>query len=1247
MYLKAIELAGFKSFAMRTRLDLNAGLTAIVGPNGSGKSNLTDAVRWVLGEQSSRSLRGQQMSDLIFSGSSEHRAVGMAEVQLVFDNSDFALPSTHVEVAVTRRVFRDGGSEYLLNGRSCRLREIVDLFTDTGLGKSSFAIIGQGQIDAILDERPEERRGIFEEAAGIAGHRQRKSEAQRRLHKVSEQLVRIDDLVQVLQENEQHLSEQATLAKQYLALRVKLQQAEHTLSYHDIIDRAERWQTSQNQKLKNEEDIRALTTKIAVTEAELVLLQEQLVATEQKQQETNQALWQSRQEQERWLGEQKLWNERKQQLQERQLGRQTERAQVQSMLQQAQGAVHSAEQVLHTNLIERKQQASEREKLQLELQGAETDVQLAATERQRQRDLRIAQQGQTVRTEAYIEQVRGQIAELESRSEQLETQQRKTRQMAEEAETQAAHAEQRIASSEARVAEEAARMEQLRTQQHAIEAKRSTARNMAEHIRQELSSAELQSRFLRNMEEQREGYQRGVQQLLAARDKGRHDLAGLIDVFTRVINVGEEWELAIETALGGAAQNLVCEREVDAENAIAWLKAERAGRVTFLPLDVSVHGRLAAKPRADTPGYVGLASELVECDSKYRPMVDRQLGRTHVMRDLPSALAFARASGYRERIVTMEGEQLYSGGSLSGGSAGRRDQSLLARPRLLAEIQEHIHALSASAEEQRTELEQYEAEMKHIMEAFREQSEAEMVLAKEEVQLKERVSLWRSQSQELLNRVVEASAEYDRVQRQREELHAKQADLLRTQPLQQEENIRAEQEEAEIVQREEELRSKQQRLMAAIGVLDSNIGHMSALQSQSEQQLEEHHEHISAWTKRLEQLELEDRQQEDQQEHYLTQGLEAEQNVQQEITRQQQLQHDIASLVQERVERGDAVAEVDAQLNTLRRQQDRLDRRQQDMLLSLARLQDEENYLSRRLWEEHQLTPEALLSQMDALLWSRVEQNLSLLPEQEEYPLLAESAACSVEDASITEEVKGDIPVDDATLHAHRLAVCRVVKGERQNLLDAMQACRQQLVELGHVNLGSIDELVAVQQRISEYHEQCSDLRLSSTELDKLIDSLEKLMSRQFQRTVLEVEKAFQELFRTLFVGGEAELHFTVPEAPLEGGISINVRLPGKRTSSLVLLSGGERALTALALLLAIAKVKAPPFFLLDEVETALDEANLERLAALLQEISKDCQVLTITHRRPTMEAAAALIGVTMQTRGVSTVLAVQLNKVV
>ena len=1246
MYLKAIELAGFKSFAMRTRLELDPGLTAIVGPNGSGKSNLTDAVRWVLGEQSSRSLRGQQMSDLIFSGSSEHRAVGMAEVQLIFDNSDYALPSTHVEVAVTRRVFRDGGSEYLLNGRSCRLREIVDLFTDTGLGRSSFAIIGQGQIDAILDERPEERRGIFEEAAGIAGHRQRKTEAQRRLHKVSEQLVRIDDLVQVLQENEQHLSEQASLAKQYLAVRSTLQHAEHTLSYHDIIDRSERWQASLNQKKKIEEDILALATNIAVEEAKLTVLHEQLVATEQRQQEKNQELWQSRQEQERWLGEQKLWNERQQQLQERQRGRETERAQVQGMLLQAENAVRSTEASLLTNETERVKRAAEQNEQKQALQKVELALQQVTAERQRQRDLRIAQQGQYARTEAYLEQVRGQIAELRARGEQLETQQRRTRKMADEAEEQAARAEKRLSEGETVAAEQAKQLELLRVQQHSLEAQRSTARNAAEHNRQELASAELRQRFLHNMEEQREGYQRGVQQLLAARDKGRSDLSGLIDVFTRVIHVSEEWELAIETALGGAAQNLVCERETDAESAIAWLKAERAGRVTFLPLDVSVHARLATKPRTNTPGYIGLASELVDCDSKYRPLVDRQLGRTHVMQDLPSALAFARASGYRERIVTLEGEQLYSGGSLSGGSAGRRDQSLLSRPRLLAEIQEHILGLTSRADQLRQELHHSEAKLKEVMDAQAQQNDAELSMAKEEVQLKERVQLWRSQSEELQHRADEAMEEQAKVTKQREELLAKQTELICAQPLQQEENSRAEQDEAAIARRDNDLRSEQQRMVAAISVLDNQIGHMNIMQSQNQVQLDEHRVHIAEWAKRLQQLTAEEQQQGDQHAYYVSQSAQAEHNVQKEIHLQQQLQVDIEALVLERAQRGDSVAEVDSQLVALRRQHDRLDRRQQEMLLTMARLQDEEDYLNRRLLEEHQLTPEALLQAMDTMLWNRVEQGLSLL--EQDVHLLPELQATDLCEGESAPDIASDSsPVDAAELHKRRLAISRAAKNERPMLLEAMQTCRQQLAELGHVNLGSIEELSAVQQRIVEYQEQCSDLRLSSSELDKLIDSLEKLMNRQFQRTVLEIEKAFQDLFRTLFVGGEAELHFTVPEAPLDGGVSINVRLPGKRTSSLVLLSGGERALTALALLLAIAKVKTPPFFLLDEVETALDEANLERLAALLQEISKECQVMTITHRRPTMEAAAALIGVTMQTRGVSTVLAVQLNKVV
>lgn len=1234
MYLKAIELIGFKSFAVRTRLEFSPGMTAIVGPNGSGKSNLTDAVRWVLGEQSSKTLRGQQMGDLIFSGSSEHRAVGMAEVQLIFDNGDYALPLPQAEVVVTRRVFRDGGGEYQINGRNCRLREIVELFTDTGLGRSSFAIIGQGQIDRVLDERPEERRGIFEEASGIAGHRQRKTEARKRLDKVDEQLVRVQDLLQVLDENELALAQQAEEARMYLDCRDRLRHLEFTVYYQDVVQQAAKMAVLQRDLEQAESALVEGANQLSLLEAEMALQRQKLTEAEARQQEANQAVWQSRQDQERILGEQNLWMQRLDQLREQQLQRQNESVRLQQQLQQSEQELHQLENAATEYRFLKSDMEKQLDEKRQALSTVEEQLRTLLAEQSQQRQQHLEQQRLMMRREAHLEQMQQRLQQLELQMQQGQEQETQAEAGLREQQAQLLQQQEVVQGHADELARLRSQIEQIQLLRSRHEQERQQLRQAYEEKKQERASQQSRWRILQSMEEQREGYQRAVQQLLAARDRGEKPLRGLIDVLSRVISVPSERELAIEIALGGAAQNLVVESEQAAELAIAWLKEKKAGRATFLPLDVRLSANSNQGPRFRDPpaGFIGMASDLVECEERFRALVNRQLGRILVMQDLPSALQYARSSGYRERIVTLQGEQLYAGGSLSGGSAPRRDSSPLARPRLLTELQQQLELLETQLQEMEARLRQEEQRAREdaLQEADHQEREtaAEQQLARAREGLRD------------IEREYEAS-EQRRAERKRQltERQQEQAELLRG--MEELKRLVAERDEqtdteAAYRRREEELRTQQQSMIAEESALQSKAEHLLQTQGQNAVRLQNLQRQSLEWRQQLALIAEAEAKRVEQEAEYRSQRHGAEDRIIAEEEKQLRLEGELKDLAAVRVERATRIEAMDKQLTTLRRNDERMQRRCNELRLQKVRQEDEAAYLERRLAEEHQLSPLQLLEAMDERLWLGFQKQ-----SFEDEPSQTRQEALSPEREDMPEEGFRDEPLQE-----RRRELAEWIGRERAVVLQRMQQLRQELASLGHVHLGAIEELQHLRERIDLLRGQSDDLRQAGAELEELILSLEKLMARQFRKTIEEVGVVFQQLFSRLFNGGEAQLYLSNRDDPLAGGVGIRVRLPGKTQSSLVLLSGGERALTALALLLAVTQVKAPPFCLLDEVETALDEANLERLAMLLTTISESCQLLVITHRRPTMEAAASLIGITMQTRGVSTALSVRLSEI-
>jgi len=1223
LYLKAIELSGFKSFATKTRLDLSDGFTAIVGPNGSGKSNLADAVRWVLGEQSSRTLRGQQMGDLIFAGSSEQRASSLAEVQLIFDNSDYKLPLSQTEVTVSRRIFRDGTSEYLLGGSICRLRDIVDLFTDTGLGKASFAIIGQGQIEAILDERAEERRGIFEEASGIARQRQRKNEALARLHRVGEQLLRVGDLMDSLAENEEMLSQQAGEATLYLEAQNQLHLLENTVYYHDLLSLEVRLRNAAADLTRSSDALLTAQNEIVLTETRLLQTREELRRLDDEERQTSAGLWQSKQDQERYLGEQRLWQEKMEHLNLRRHQQHEAIAQMEQEIATLEQDC-AEQQTQHGDLLERKVELEqELEQIEEERHLCEEKIQALLITKAAQREAYLDSSRQTLRDEAQLEQKKQALENLaltiatdEEQLVDLDNRRRANQQ----ALAEAAAKEDDLQDQLEELTNEALNHQEER---EAAEAQLRRASKEREELQQQRAALEARRRMLRDLEEQREGYNRTTQQLLAARDNGVPKLAGLIDLLSRVISVEPEMEIAIEVALGAASQFMVCQTEASAEDAIGWLKEHNAGRATFLPLDVSLRTSQRPAAPAKREGFIGYAADLVSCDEKYRTIVERQLGRILVMQDLSLALTYARRSGYRERIVTIQGEQLHPGGSLQGGSMPRRDSSLLARPRLLAAAEREVTELAESIARLQQNIKEAEEllskstmndDQRHALEMSLERDLATALEQRRHIQLEE---------ERLRRQQREAQAA---LQRTALELRALQTEcVLLQERLESPDPLRDHwlQEEASLQRDEGDLRLRHQQLIAEQSTLINRLDHNEDLTSEAAARLQQ---------SRIKQAEAGERMQ------LLLHGIaeqavdegrlsETRSSIEEQISAENTRQEELAELLQVQGRRRavltGSVEDTDQQLGALRRQEDRYNRRSNENRTQQVRLEDEYDYLIRRLREEHRRTPEQLLEEMDTIVAN----------------YLSSGILAQLDLSNANDLLAGLKPPS-------REAALKQLGPLRPNLVESMREQRDRLAALGNVNLGAIEEVQRLRERLQLLSTQGDDLRQACDDLQILIGDLEKIMSRQFVQTIQEISGVFEELFRQLFDGGEARLILSQPENPLEGGVEIIVRLPGKRTSSMTLLSGGERALTALALLLAIMRTKAPPFCLLDEVETSLDEGNLERLAGLLRTLSQGYQMMVITHRRATMEAAQTLIGITMRSRGVSTALAVKLEEI-
>lgn len=1180
MFLKRLELIGFKSFANRTELEFVPGITAVVGPNGSGKSNISDSIRWVLGEQSAKSLRGSKMEDIIFAGSDTRKPVNYCEVSLTLDNSDHTLKIDYSEVTITRRVYRSGESEYSINKRSCRLRDIIELFMDTGVGKEAYSIIGQGRIEEILSTKSEDRRGIFEEAAGIVKYKARKKEAEKKLDETEANLVRITDIISEISDQIHPLKEQAERAQHFLDLKEELKKEEVGLYICQIDHLNQAWKEAKEHAASLKEEHAIQSSELSALDAQLSSWRWKMNEQDKELEESQLQLLHVSEEAEKAEGKREVLRERKKNAKENHQTTTDKIAQLEARMHE----------LMNQKELEEKRKAdlaSEYETIQRELKQQESL--LAAV---------------TKGLEADVEQLKADYIELlnqmasakndlrhaENTAESISKKQFRLQEQKSELEQQAIQMEEKRRRLDQELKEASESIEsclQAFKESLALQKQKQAAREeLAADLRkleQKLESLSSRRDVLQEMQHAFTGFMQGVKEILKAREKG---FSGIHGAIAELLSVPSQYETAVEVALGGALQHVVVENESAGRKAIQWLKEQRLGRATFLPLDVIRSRRISSQDESqlrNLHGFVGVASDLVQCDGRYRSINENLLGSVIVTETLEQANQAARKMGYRFRFVTLEGDVVNPGGSMTGGTVQQKSTNLLGRNRQLEELEQEIGQVLSNKERMRDQLQHAEDELRSIVaeqEEIRQRGEKNRL---KEQEVKGRCNQLKSENENIVDRIKLVNQELDANQ---EEQKANQQKLeLLNKQLQEWTN---EENELKLTITNAEVHRSQ--LQNSKDVHASNITELKVKAAE----LRKQQEAIESIVLRVEEEHTSLHDEWNTASAYLQSLVDM---MEGNLGNEEQLEKRIQDLRQKKEEIGDKLLQLK---QTRAETTKHIDQLESDVKLNRKQIKDVED----RLHKE-----EMKVNRYD------VELDSYLHKLHEEYGLSYELA-------------KESFPIPEDAKKAE----------EKVNEL------KKGIQALGVVNIGAIEEYERQSERMEFLSGQSKDLDEAKQTLYQVIKDIDDEMSRRFMETFEQIRSEFQQVFTHLFVGGRADLQLSDPAQVLTTGIDIVAQPPGKKLQNLALLSGGEKALTAIALLFAILRVKPVPFCVLDEVEAALDDANVYRFAEYLREFSGQTQFICVTHRKGTMEGADVLYGVTMQEFGVSNLVSVKLE---
>ncbi|MDD6037577.1 MAG: chromosome segregation protein SMC [bacterium] len=1181
MYLKSIEIQGFKSFAHKLVFDFHNGITGIVGPNGSGKSNVADAVRWVLGEQSAKQLRGASMQDVIFAGTENRKPLSYAYVAITLDNSDHQLPIDFNEVTVARRVYRSGESEYLMNGNPCRLKDVNELFYDTGIGKEGYSIIGQGQIEKILSGKPEERRELFDEAAGIVKYKRRKAMTQKKLDSERENLTRINDILAELERQVGPLEKQAQKARVYLKKKEELRNYDVNaflleMERMDIKGKeleenfrivSEQLESTKKQKAENEVAYNKLQDTMRIMDEQIESLRDQIANTSVTKGKLEGQI-----------------NVLKEQIHAAQMSDEHYRSRLE--------AIATASEERQTSLA-----SYEEEKRELDEQLAV----ITGKREQLQERLKGVQE-KISSCNAGIEKGKNDIIELLNHRGNIKSKVQKYDTMMEQCEIQKAQLNQRRLqrkSEESGFDEELARCEEelkrateanaklqdqikaLEEKEKELERKRKEAANELEELTLSYHKSRSRLESLANIAERYEGYGGSVRRIMEKKD----EYPGIHGVVADLMKVKKKYETAVETALGGNIQNIVTEDEKTAKELIGYLKQNHFGRATFLPL-TAVSGKDNSKfEKALTkPGVIGMANELVTCDEKYSGIMTYLLGRVVVADTIDHAIALAKEFHYSLHIVTLEGEYLSPGGSMAGG-AFKNNSNLLGRNRELDELEKKIAKLTDELETKKARIEDVATAKEligedltqlrdQLQEGFLAANTAKLNFnrAKEQKEASEKVfSGLQMEALELDNQLAQLAlnkeqiagelSDADKREKEIEEANRKLQAELDGQMYQEETTTR----EYSAIQIEEaNYRQKSGFVQENLDRIHGELEKLTEEKTQLQESIALSKEEVEKKTEEIEQIK-----------QTILAGDDSYAKLESEIREANEKKAALAEENKGFYQKND---EITGQMNELEKELFRLNSGQE-------KLTEQREYQTAYMWQEYELTYH----------------NAMTLRKEEDYEL---------------PELK------------------RLIAG-----------VKDEIRKLGDVNVNAIEEFRELDERYSFMKTQHDDLVEAERTLMDIIAQLDSGMRKQFTEKFAEIQREFDKAFRELFGGGKGTLELVEDEETdiLECGIRIIAQPPGKKLQNMMQLSGGEKSLTAIALLFAIQNLKPSPFCLLDEIEAALDDSNVDRFAKYLHKLTKNTQFIIITHRRGTMNAADRLYGITMQEKGVSTLVSVNL----
>lgn len=1180
MYLKRLELQGFKSFADKTVLEFKPGITAVIGPNGSGKSNISDSIRWVLGEQSMKSLRGAKSEDIIFAGTQNRKSLGFAEASIVIDNTDGELPVEYAEVIVTRKIYRSGETGYFINKTPCRLKDILELFMDTGIGKDGYSIIGQGKIDEILSNKSEDRRHIFEEAAGIVKYRARKSESEKKLEQTKLNLLRINDILSEIETGLDPLRIQSEKAKRFLELHESLKDIEVGLFIHNIETYKEKLEQVvedlkilENQKSDEEEKLNNIQNKKGTLKKQI----DELIEEIEKCQNIG---FESTNQIEKINSEIGISNEKI-------LHNKENNERLLSEIEDSKQKIKDLQEEKDTKKQKKDSLFSNKEKFEKELEEKEAELSkltkgLSTKELEIEAKKQVIEKNTDLKYEKNIEisSLDANFENIEKRQKSIKTEIQETVSELDRIRTQKQDMSKEFQKIESEKNSATKELEENSNKKEKIENKIKEFNEQIDKMSYELRMKDSRQKFLIETEKEKEGYAKAVKLLLTDCDKNADLNKGVHGIIANLISVDKKYETAIEMTLGGMLQNIVTDNEEVAKKLVNHLRANNMGRASFLPI-TSIKGSKIDKIKGKFPGVIGVAADLVKFDKKYTQIVYNLLGRTVIVDNMDTGIALAKENKYGFRIVTIQGDIINASGAITGGSVAQKTVNILGRGREIENLAKEIEVLQNKISETKRSKQDYEESISEFVEDSKELDEKiqqiNIVYATE----KQKMLSVEEQILRLENTLSKLRNENEKIENQKADIKNQKQNIQNSV-----EDLEKEINELSIVIKEfAEANSENQKyiddlnfditnLKISVSSFDESGSSIDEIIERIDKDIENYNNAITVKNDQIEDLKREDIELKEKIESLKNQIVEIKNSVSTSTEKIEQLKLD-------RANKNEALNKIEKDITDQFNLLEDLKGNLVKIDVKKTKLEQDIDLVVNNLWEEYELTPN------NATDYKKVE------------------------NVQTTQKEVNDI--------------------------------RSEIKDLGSINVDSIEEYKKTKERYDFMCEQRLDLENTISKLRKMISEITDTMKKQFVEKFKLINKNFNEVFVELFGGGKAELILEDEDNVLECGIDIKAQPTGKKLQNMMLLSGGEKAFTAIALLFAILKINPAPFCILDEIEAALDDVNVYRYAEYLKKFCSDTQFLVITHRKGTMEAADTVYGVTMEENGISKLLSMKL----